>query len=102
MVRMAKFKPGQSGNPGGRPTVVKTIQHMAREKTPEVIKALLAALERPRERVAAATVLLAYGYGRPVQATNVRVIRSIQDLTGEELDMLETAALEEAERTGRP
>ena len=82
---MAKFKPGQSGNPGGRPAIVKTIQELARQKTPEAVAALLAALKKPGERVAAASVLLAYGYGRPVQAQNLRVIRSIHDLTDAEV-----------------
>jgi hypothetical protein len=30
-------------------------------------------------------VLLAYGYGRPVQTRNVRVIRSIEDVSDGEL-----------------
>src|SRR5277367_2865100 len=65
------FKPGQSGNPGGRPAVVKDIQELARLHTPECVDALLAALGRPGERVRAAEVLLAYGYGRPTQQVNV-------------------------------
>jgi hypothetical protein len=38
--------------------------------------------------VPAATVLLAYGYGRPMQTTTVRVIRGVADLNNEELDAL--------------
>jgi hypothetical protein len=59
------FQPGKSGNPGGRP---KGIEAIAREHTPAAIAALVAALQNPRERVAAATVLLGYGWGKPVQA----------------------------------
>jgi hypothetical protein len=49
------------------------------------VKALLEALERPRDAVAAANTLLAYAHGRRVQTLNVRVIRSIEDLSEEEL-----------------
>jgi hypothetical protein len=58
------FRPGQSGNPGGRP---RGIEAIARGHTPAAIAALVAALDNPRERVAAATVLLGYGWGRPAQ-----------------------------------
>ena len=65
------FVAGQSGNPGGRPAVVKDIQELARLHTPECVNALLAALDRPGERVRTAEVLLAYAYGRPTQQVNV-------------------------------
>ena len=45
------FRPGFSGNPGGRP---KGIEAIAREHTPAAIAAPVAALQNPRERVAAA------------------------------------------------
>lgn len=35
--------------------------------------------------MSAATVLLAYGYGKPQSNVNVRVIHSIEDLSDEEL-----------------
>lgn len=82
---MAKFKPGQSGNPGGRPALLKGVQALARERTEDSVRALLQALKVPGERVAAATILLAYGYGRPVQTMNLRRIREIGDLDEEEL-----------------
>ena len=88
---MAKFKPGQSGNPGGRPAVVKHIQELARQHTADAVEALIAALQKPGERVAAASTLLAYGYGRPTQTMNVRKISSWADLTDEELEMLVTS-----------
>jgi Family of unknown function (DUF5681) len=65
------FKPGQSGNPGGRPAALRGIQELARQHTSEAVDALRAALKRPRERVRAAELLLAYAYGRPTQQVNL-------------------------------
>ena len=56
------FKPGQSGNPGGRP---KGIEALAREHTPAALAALVDALRSPRERVSAAVALLDRGWGKP-------------------------------------
>ena len=79
---------GVSGNPGGRPKGDKELREACRQNAGKAIQALLAALQSPRERVTAAAILLAYGYGRPVQTQNVRVIHSIEDLSEEELMQL--------------
>jgi hypothetical protein len=68
------FMPGASGNPGGRP---RGIEARAREFTEEALQALRAALQNPRERVAAATVLLSYGWGRPKQVIEANDAASI-------------------------
>lgn len=65
------WKPGQSGNPGGRPRVVADIQALARQHTEAAVRALVAALGSPRERVAAAQALLDRGYGRAPQRTEL-------------------------------
>ena len=65
------FKPGQSGNPGGRPRVLRDVQELAREKSPEAIETLSNIMhdtKAPRAaRVAAANPLLDRGYGKPTQ-----------------------------------
>jgi hypothetical protein len=35
-----KFKPGQAGNPGGRPKALKEVQELARRLIPEALEAL--------------------------------------------------------------
>ena len=67
------FKPGQSGNPGGKPKIPKEVQTLARQYTAEAVKALTDALKNPRERVAAATELLNRGWGKPRQVIEATV-----------------------------
>jgi hypothetical protein len=70
-VRGRPFKPGQSGNPGGRPKVLGDVQELARQKSPEAINTLSNIMNDdkapPAARVAAANALLDRGYGKPTQ-----------------------------------
>jgi hypothetical protein len=68
-----KFKPGQSGNPGGRPKVVAEVQDLARQHAPAAIVELARlALKAKNEtvRVAAIRELLDRGYGKPRRPGN--------------------------------
>lgn len=58
------FQKGQSGNPTGRPKRDREIEELARQHTPAAIAALVAALN-DKDRVQAAALLLAYGFGKP-------------------------------------
>lgn len=84
-----QFKPGQSGNPRGRPKRAdepsrklklpaieidvdavldsKTMTKLARSHAPAAFRTLVDCLRDPRHRVAAATALLDRGYGKPKQ-----------------------------------
>ena len=63
------FKPGQSGNPGGRPKDEIRVKELAREHTVEALQALVTGLKAKgeRTRIAAAEALLDRGWGRPTQ-----------------------------------
>lgn len=65
-VKPWQFKPGQSGNPGGKPKGI-DVAALARQHTAEAIAALVEALKVPKERVQAAQVLLNRGWGMPLQ-----------------------------------
>ena len=79
-----RFRPGQSGNPGGRP---KGIAAKAREHTDRAIEVLAEALESQDERVrvTAAEKLLDRGYGKPVTMT-ADVTKRLDDWTDDDLD----------------
>ena len=59
------FPKGVSGCPGGRPR--QDVTSFARAHTVDAIKALVAALKRPKEAVPAAIALLNRGWGLPKQ-----------------------------------
>jgi len=68
---VAGFKPGKSGNPGGRPKAVKEVEALAREHTITAINTLVrlatSAKSEPAQ-ASAAQALLDRGWGRPKQA----------------------------------
>lgn len=59
---------GQSGNPRGRPSTDFEVQRLCRVHTVAAVNALLRSLKDPKTRVTAAMGILAYAYGRPMQA----------------------------------
>jgi len=67
-VRPTAWKPGQSGNPGGRrdPRRI-SLTEMCRAHTKDAVEALVASLTDPKVRVPAACALLDRGWGRPKQ-----------------------------------
>ena len=79
-----QFKPGTSGNPGGRP---KGIAAKAREHSDKALDVLVAALDDAdtRVRIAAANAILDRGYGKPVAMT-ADVTKKLDDLEDDELD----------------
>ena len=72
---MGRFKPGQSGNPAGRPKEIGHLRELARERTEEALGTLISVMADEAApasaRVAAACAVLDRGYGRPIQATEI-------------------------------
>jgi hypothetical protein len=69
------FKPGQSGNPGGRPKEAAEVRELARRHGPDAIEKLAEWMRSkdPRASVAAATAILDRGYGKPPQSVDLDV-----------------------------
>ncbi len=65
------FRPGQSGNPSGRPKLDRTIQELAKAYTQDAIETLVEVAKNPNAsdsaRVQAASAILDRGWGKPVQ-----------------------------------
>src|SRR5437764_12444772 len=100
------FKPGQSGNPGGRPKrhigdLSRETRRYAQLALSTLVKICRGGLER--NRLAAARELLDRGYGRPIQMVDASILtKKLNELTPDELAALEarllTAASEDAQR----
>jgi len=81
-----QFKRGKSGNPGGRPKVLKGVRDLARVHTARAIEVLFEIMDdesaNKQARIAAAKELLDRGYGRPPQDIQVGGLEEIViDLT---------------------
>jgi len=90
------FKPGQSGNPSGRPKSDKTIRDLAKIHTEDALKTLSEIIKNPKAsdtaRVQACNALLDRGWGKAPQYTeNVNLGMTY-------VDYLEMLAKEENER----
>lgn len=100
-----KWRKGQSGNPGGRPADLGAFRALCRSKSPEAVAALeLALANGDSASVAAARVLLEYGWGKPQSsAEDLEAVRQggsvlLAKLSREEL--LAIAALPEDDEEG--
>jgi cob(I)alamin adenosyltransferase len=66
------FKPGQSGNPLGRPKTDQTLKELAKTHTQDALETLRSIMLNPKAketaRVHAATALLDRGWGKPAIA----------------------------------
>jgi hypothetical protein len=71
---LADIRPGQSGNPGGRPKVIGEVRDLARQYTSLAVETLAHIMEhgdKDAARVAAALALLDRGWGKAVQAVEM-------------------------------
>jgi hypothetical protein len=91
-----RYKPGQSGNPGGRPKGLTWLRDLARKHTEVAITTLVECMANKdgKVRVAAANAILDRGWGKPEQVVKAKIthdelyerIARIAAEAGEEFD----------------
>jgi Family of unknown function (DUF5681) len=85
------FKPGQSGNPSGRPKVPQTVKALAREFTDISIRRLASIVQdkgaSPAAQVQAAQALLDRGWGKPLQQLEVGEAGAFSDMDEAAIDL---------------
>jgi hypothetical protein len=90
---MGKFVQGKSGNPGGRPRVVRDLRDLAREHTPDAIATLVTVMNDAKAphaaRVSAANSLIDRGYGKPTQQIDAKFGQKTHEEFLEELPDIE-------------
>jgi hypothetical protein len=81
------FRPGQSGNPGGRPRVTAELRELAQADAPAAIKELAGALKARSgaAHVAAICELLDDGYGKSTQFLATDIDADLENMTKDEL-----------------
>ncbi len=105
--RSTSFKPGQCGNPDGRPSltsparkILADIKLLAKDAGESAIKTLVSVMEDaqapPAARVGAATAILDRGYGKPTQPIVAQV--SIFDTLTDDEQRALIAAISALER----
>lgn len=79
---LTPFKPGQSGNPNGRPKMPPELIKAFRDRTQDALNTLVEIMNdkdgRGSERVKAAEVVLDRAWGKPIQAVDASVTSDIR------------------------
>jgi hypothetical protein len=90
------FKPGQSGNPAGRPKMPKDLKEAFKAASPKALEILKKILADPaakdNDRLRAAEIILDRAYGKPAQAVDITTDAvTIKETLNERLEVVSRA-----------
>lgn len=96
---MVPWKPGQSGNPGGRRPIPQEVKDALIAATPEATRVLIDLLRSDNEKIRIQAVQVIYdrAYGKAAATVDVKV----QDVGSLHLQLLEEIRARRAERLGQ-
>jgi len=97
------FKPGQSGNPGGRPRKTPEMRHvedLAKEHTGKAVQGIVELMESPdhRVRLAACEEILNRGWGKPRERVEAaiahegRAVQAVDEILAKALQTAQPAS----------
>ena len=73
--KTGQFRPGHSGNPGGRPKMPEEFRQLARENSVPALQVVVNILKNPKsankDRLKAAEIILDRAWGKPVQGVEM-------------------------------
>ncbi len=98
---MAKFKKGQSGNPGGRPKQDPAFSKLAVSKSTEALKTVIEIMDKSpsdETRLKAAKLIMEYAVGKPKQELYANIKNEDR---GADYDIKELAKLAGYEKTAK-
>lgn len=87
LANLRPFRPGQSGNPAGRPKKVVAVTSLAEEHSEAALKKLVKLMSSDKEQVAlaAAQAILDRAMGKPKQSLDVNTRKDVADFDLAEL-----------------
>ena len=89
------FKPGVSGNPGGRPKMPEELREAFEKASQEALRTLIEVMRTGKgmERVKASEIILDRSYGKPVQQVDAKVDATVKPINTDNLNPKEKELL---------
>jgi hypothetical protein len=109
--KSGQFRPGMSGNPGGRPKMPEEFRQLARENSIPALQVVVDILKNPKsankDRLKAAEIILDRAWGKPIQGVEMSgpaggpvEVKHYAQLDDDQLDQIILAKLASISKAG--